>query len=96
MPFSDNDLIRVEGEIGRAFVSCDQRYQVVILGKHPLASLAVLYFHEKDHSGRGLTLNIIREKILITIRNSKTLICKIINELYVNNSQSLIWWVSGS
>ena len=62
--FLHNGLIRVGRRIGRGFVPYGQRYQVVVSSKHTLGSLVVLYFDEKNfHSGRELTLNLIRKKI---------------------------------
>ena len=47
VPFLVNGLIRVGNRIGSANIPSGQKHQVIISSKHPLASLVVLYFHEK-------------------------------------------------
>lgn len=79
MPFLVNGLIRVGNRIDSANIPYGQKHQVIISSKHPLASLVVLYFHEKNFFFRTeLTLNLIKEKFW-SKTSLKTLICEIIN-----------------
>ena len=51
--------------------------QVIISNNHPIASLIVFYIHVTNfHSGRDLTLNLLRESYCII--NAKSLILKIL------------------
>ena len=76
-PFNKDVLIRVGGRIGSAYIPYSSKHQVIISNNHPIASLLVLYIHVTNfHSGRDLTLNLLRE--FYWIINAKSLIHKVL------------------
>ena len=87
-PFIKDSLIRVGGCIGSAYITYSSKHQVLIFNNHPIASLLVFYMYVTNfHSGRNLTLNLIRESYWII--NAKSLICKVLKScLYCKRLRS--------
>ena len=76
-PFVKGDLIRVGGNIGSASIPYSSKHQVINSNNQPIASLLVFYIHITNfHSGRDLTLNLLRESYWII--NAKSLIRKVL------------------
>ena len=76
-PFVKDGLIRVGGRIASAHIPYSSTHKVIISNNHPTASLLVFYIHVTDfHSGRDLTLNLLRESYWII--NTKSLIRKVL------------------
>ena len=76
-PFVKDGLIRVGGRIGSAYIPYSSKHQVIISNNHPIASLLAFYIHVTNfHSGRDLTLNLLRESYWII--NAKSLIRKVL------------------
>ena len=76
-PFVKDGLIRVGGRIGSAYILYSSKHQFKISNNHPIASLLVFYINVTNfHSGRVLTLNILRE--FYWIINAKYLIRKVL------------------
>ena len=64
-PFVKDGLIRVGGRIGSAYIPYSRKHQVIISNNHTIASLLLFYIHVTNfHSGRGLTLNLLRRILL--------------------------------
>ena len=64
-PFVKDGLIRVGGRIGSAYIPYSSKHQVRISNNHPIASLIVFHIHVTNyHSGRDLTLNLLRESYI--------------------------------
>lgn len=81
--FVDNEFIRGESCIDSAFTLFSKKHEMVTSDGHPIASLLLLYFHEKGfHSGRELILNLIRKNLRIT--NCETFEGKIITVVASN------------
>ena len=60
--FVKDGLIHVEGRIGSDYIPCSCKHQVIISNNHLIVSLLVFYIHVTNfHSGRDLTLNLLRE-----------------------------------
>ena len=78
MPLIKNNLICVRGRINKAYIPDSSKNQIIIPNNHYLATLISLYIHEINcHSGRDLTLNLIRETFWII--NGKSIVRKVIN-----------------
>ena len=78
-PFVEDSLIRVGGRLDGAYIPYSSKHQVIISSNHPLASLLISYIHVNNfHSGRDLTLNLLRESYWII--NAKSLIRKVLND----------------
>lgn len=72
-----NELIMVRGRISSAFIPYCKKHQLIVSGKHtPTLLLLVLYFYEKSFLSERAYFKFHKIKVL---DNSKTLICKIIN-----------------
>ena len=60
--FVKDGLIYVEGRIGSDYIPYSCKHQVIISNNHLIVSLLVFYIHVTNfHSGRDLTLNLLRE-----------------------------------
>ena len=71
--FVKDGLDGVARRIGSAYFPYSSKHQVIIPNNHLIASLLVFYIHVIDfHSGRDLTLNLLRESYWII--NAKSLI----------------------
>ena len=78
-PFFKDNLIRVGGRIGRAYLPMESKHQVILCKNHPLSKIIVLHFHIRNmHSGRNLTIASTREKYWII--TGKALVRKVIYE----------------
>ena len=61
-PCVKDGVIRVGGRIGSAYILYSSKHQFKISNNHPIDSLLVFYINVTNfHSGRVLTLNILRE-----------------------------------
>ena len=79
-PFVKDGLIHVGRCIGSAYIPYSSKHQVIISNNHSIASLIVFYSHVPDfHSGRNLTLNLLREPYWII--NAKSLIREVLRSL---------------
>ena len=97
-PFVKDDLIRVGGRIGSAYIPYASKHQVIISNNYPIASVLVFYIFitfiflstfifYNFHSGCDLTLNLHRE--FYWIINAKFLIGKVLKScLYCNRLRS--------
>ena len=75
-PFLDkNELIRVGGRLKKSFLDFAIKHPVILPKQSPIVKALIRHFHFKvNHSGRGITMNAIRDSgIWITNMNS---ICK--------------------
>ena len=73
-PFLDADkILRVGGRLGRANLSDDVKFPIILPRNSHSTMLIVKHFHESTrHQGKGMTLNVIRSNEFWVVRGSST------------------------
>ena len=72
---STDNLLRVGGRVAHSFLPFDSKHQIILAKKHHLSELLIKDIHVRNcHSGRELTLNLLRERFWII--HAKSLVRK--------------------
>ena len=88
-PFLLDNLLRLGGRIGQSFLSFHSKHQIILPKNHPLSALLVQDTHVRNcHSGRDLTLSLIREKFCIV--HAKSLIRKVLFDCHYFKRQRVL------
>ena len=76
-PILTENLLRVGGRVTHSFLPFDSKHQTILAKKHYLSELLVKDIYIRNcHSGRELTLNLLRERFWII--HAKSLIRKVL------------------
>ena len=72
-----DNLLRVGGRVAHSLLPFDSKHQIILAKKHHLSELLIKDIHVRNcHSGRELTLNLLRERFWII--HAKSLIRKVL------------------
>ena len=59
-----DNLLRVGGRVAHSLLPFDSKHQIILAKKHHLSELLIKDIHVRNcHSGRELTLNLLRERL---------------------------------
>ena len=76
-PILTDNLLRVGGKVAHSFLPFDSKHQIILAKKHHLSELLIKDIHVRNcHSGRELTLNLLRERFWII--HAKSLIRRVL------------------
>ena len=63
-PMLTDNLLRVGGRVAHSLLPFDSKHQIILAKKHHLSELLIKDIHVRNcHSGRELTLNLLRERL---------------------------------